>query len=143
LATAKLRLDRARQRLEDVLHDQLAAPPADAARAAERLQSQHPRERLHRLEARVVRLEQKLKALAGRALPPGGTRYEGLPRASTRSLRSRCLPAGTRSPSTSAVTRFCKRRKVQPERAGARTGCTKASFRTGRRGEVETPGAGC
>src|SRR6267378_3759844 len=83
----KLRLDRARQRLEDVLHDQLAA-----------------------------------------RCSPGGTGTKGWPRASTRSLRSRCLPAGTRSPSTSAVTRFCKRRRSSPA-SGCASGCTKASFR--------------
>src|SRR6267378_1658087 len=64
----KLRLDRARQRLEDVLHDQLAARQQMLRALRERLQSQHPRERLHRLARAVARLEQKLRALAGRAL---------------------------------------------------------------------------
>jgi exodeoxyribonuclease VII large subunit len=74
----KLRLDRARQRLEDVLHDQLAARQQMLRALRERLQSQHPRERLHRLEREVARLEQKLKALAGRALLARRHRYEGL-----------------------------------------------------------------
>src|SRR5882724_2200904 len=68
----KLRLDRARQRLEDVLHDQLAARQQMLRALRERLQSQH------RLEREVVRLEQKLKALAGRALLARRHRYEGL-----------------------------------------------------------------
>src|SRR5882724_1440242 len=68
----KLRLDRARQRLEDVLHDQLAARQQMLRALRERLQSQHP------LEREVVRLEQKLKALAGRALLARRHRYEGL-----------------------------------------------------------------
>ncbi len=74
----KLRLDRARQRLEDALHDQLAARERLLRTLRERLQSQHPRERLHRLEREVARLEQKLKALAGRTLAVRRHRYEGL-----------------------------------------------------------------
>ena len=46
--------------------------------ARERLQTQHPREKLHRLEREVARLEQKLKALAARALVARRHRYEGL-----------------------------------------------------------------
>jgi exodeoxyribonuclease VII large subunit len=74
----KLRLDRARQRLEDVLQDRLAAHEQLLRTLRERLQAQHPRERLHRLEREVARLEQKLKALAGRALAARRHRYEGL-----------------------------------------------------------------
>src|SRR6266478_1585746 len=79
LAQRKARLGRAiRGQLEDVLHDQLAARQQMLRALRERLQSQHPRERLHRLEREVVRLEQKLKALAGRALLARRHRYEGL-----------------------------------------------------------------
>jgi exodeoxyribonuclease VII large subunit len=74
----KLRLDRARQRLEDLLHDQIAARDQRLRLLRERLQIQHPRERLHRLEREVARLEQKLKSLAGRALAARRHRYEGL-----------------------------------------------------------------
>jgi exodeoxyribonuclease VII large subunit len=74
----KLRLDRARQRLEDALRDQLAARREMVRLVRERLQAQHPRERLHRLEREVARLEQKLKALAARALAARRHRYEGL-----------------------------------------------------------------
>jgi exodeoxyribonuclease VII large subunit len=74
----KLRLDRARQRLEDLIHDQLAARREMLRIARERLQTQHPREKLRRLEREVARLEQKLKALAARALVARRHRYEGL-----------------------------------------------------------------
>jgi exodeoxyribonuclease VII large subunit len=74
----KLRLDRARQRLEDLFHDHLAGRHQILRTLRERLQAQHPRERLHRLEREVARLEQKLKALAGRALAARRHRYEGL-----------------------------------------------------------------
>jgi len=74
----KLRLDRARQQLEDQLHDRLSAR-AQALRALrDRLQAQHPRERLHRLEREVGRLEQKARALVDRALSARRHRYEGL-----------------------------------------------------------------
>src|SRR5262249_36053882 len=55
----KLRLDRARQRLEDLLHDRIAARQQALRALRDRLQTQHPRERLHRLEREVARLEQK------------------------------------------------------------------------------------
>jgi len=74
----KLRLDRARQRLEDLFHDHLTGRQQMLRALRERLQAQHPRERLHRLEREVARLEQKLKALAGRALAARRHRYEGL-----------------------------------------------------------------
>jgi exodeoxyribonuclease VII large subunit len=74
----KLRLDRLRQRLEDVLHHGLRDRWEKLRTARERLQAQHPRERLHRLEREVVRLEQRLKALAERALAARRHRYEGL-----------------------------------------------------------------
>src|SRR5207237_1396721 len=74
----KLRLDRARQRLEDLFHDHLASRQQMLRALRERLQAQHPRERLHRLEREVARLEQKLKALAGRALAARRHRYGGL-----------------------------------------------------------------
>ena len=74
----KLRLDRTRQRLEDLLQDRLAAREEFLRALRERLQAQHPRERLRRLEREVARLEQKLKALAGRALAARRHRYEGL-----------------------------------------------------------------
>src|SRR5712671_3813267 len=67
-----------RRRIEDMLHDQLAARQQMLRALRERLQSQHPRERLHRLEREVARLEQKLRSLAGRALAARRHRYEGL-----------------------------------------------------------------
>src|SRR6266850_1399291 len=67
-----------RQRLEDLLHDRIAARDQGLRVLRERLQIQHPRERLHRLEREVARLEQKLKSLAGRALAARRHRYEGL-----------------------------------------------------------------
>jgi len=73
----KLRLDRARQRLEDLFHDHLASRQQMLRALRERLQAQHPRERLHRLEREVARLEEKLKALAGRALAARRHRYGG------------------------------------------------------------------
>ncbi len=74
----KLRLDRARQRVEDLLHDRIAVRHQALRALRERLQAQHPRERLHRLEREVARLEEKLKSLAGRALAARRHRYEGL-----------------------------------------------------------------
>src|SRR5262249_61478027 len=46
----KLRLDRARQRLEDLLHDRIAARQQALRALRDRLQTQHPRERLHPLQ---------------------------------------------------------------------------------------------
>ena len=74
----KLRLDRARQRLEDLFHDHLAGREQMLRGWRERLQAQHPREKLHRLEREVARLEERLKALARRALAARRHRYEGL-----------------------------------------------------------------
>jgi exodeoxyribonuclease VII large subunit len=74
----KLRLDRMRQLLEDRMHDRLALRGQALRSVSDRLQAQHPRERLRRFEREVVRLEQRLKALAGRALAARRHRYEGL-----------------------------------------------------------------
>ena len=74
----KLRLDRLRQRLDDLLHDRQQARKEELRALRERLQGQHPRERLHRLEREVVRLEQRLRALAERALAARRHRHDGL-----------------------------------------------------------------
>jgi exodeoxyribonuclease VII large subunit len=74
----KLRLDRLRQRFEDLIHDQLAARETRLRAVRERLQAQHPRERLRRLEREIARLAQKLRALAERALAARRHRFEGL-----------------------------------------------------------------
>jgi exodeoxyribonuclease VII large subunit len=74
----KLRLDRARQRLEDLLNALLAARQQMLRALRDRLQAQHPRERLHRLEREVARLQQKLASLAGRTVAARRHRYEGL-----------------------------------------------------------------
>ena len=74
----KLRLDRARQRVEDLLQDRIAVRHQALRALRERLQAQHPRERLHRLEREVALLEEKLKSLAGRELAARRHRYEGL-----------------------------------------------------------------
>src|SRR5438132_1719242 len=74
----KLRLDRARQRLEDLVNGPLAARQQMLRALRDRLQAQHPRERLHRLEREVTRLQQKLASVAGRTLAARRHRYEGL-----------------------------------------------------------------
>src|SRR5436190_3598089 len=74
----KLRLDRARQRLEDALHELVSARQQMLRGLRDRLQAQHPRERLHRLEREAAPLEQKPRTLAARALAARRHRYEGL-----------------------------------------------------------------
>ena len=74
----KLRLDRARQRLEDLVNGPLAARQQMLRALRDRLQAQHPRERLHRFEREVARLQQKLASVAGRTLAARRHRYEGL-----------------------------------------------------------------
>ena len=74
----KLRLDRARQRLEDLVNGPLAARQQMLRALRDRLQAQHPRERLHRLEREVTRLQQKLASVTGRTLAARRHRYEGL-----------------------------------------------------------------
>jgi len=78
LADKELRLDRLRQRLEDRLKADLGARSSKLRKLKERLQSQHPREKLHRLHREVARLEEKLSALVRRALTSRRQRYEGL-----------------------------------------------------------------
>lgn len=74
----KLRLDRLRQRLEDAFQRELAARSEKVRKLRERLQEQHPREKLHRLAGDVARLSEKLKALARRLLATRRHRFEGL-----------------------------------------------------------------
>ncbi len=74
----RLRLDRSRQRLEDLLGSALAAHTAELRKLRERLELQHPRERLHRLRREVARLEEKLKALMARVLAARHHRFQGL-----------------------------------------------------------------
>jgi exodeoxyribonuclease VII large subunit len=73
----QLRLDRLRQRLEDRLKADLSARQSKLRKLKERLQAQHPREKLHRLHREVARLEEKLSALVRRALTSRRQRYEG------------------------------------------------------------------
>src|SRR4051812_32823897 len=77
LSDRQLRLDRLRQRLEDRLKSDASARSAKLRKLSERLQAQHPRERLHRLHREVARLEEKLAALVRRALSSRRQRYEG------------------------------------------------------------------
>ena len=74
----KLRLDKLRQRLEEARQKAQQARHEKLRRLRERLQQQHPRERLHRLSRDVARLHEKLKALALRLLAARRHRVEGL-----------------------------------------------------------------
>lgn len=74
----RLRLDRLRQRLEDLATRDREARREGARKLRDRLQQQHPRERLHRLRLEVTRLEQKLRAQAERALAARHHRFQGL-----------------------------------------------------------------
>lgn len=74
----RLRLDRLRQRLEDLAARDREARREGARKLRDRLQQQHPRERLHRLRLEVTRLEQKLRAQAERALAARHHRFQGL-----------------------------------------------------------------
>jgi exodeoxyribonuclease VII large subunit len=74
----KLRVDKLRQRLEDAARRELSARSEKVRRLRDRLQQQHPRERLHRLHREVARLAEKLKALAARALAARRHKFEGL-----------------------------------------------------------------
>lgn len=78
LADRKLRLDRLRQRLEDRVHDHLADREEALRTLRDRLQAQHPGEKLHRLHREVSRLEEKLAALGRRALAGRQHRFQGL-----------------------------------------------------------------
>jgi exodeoxyribonuclease VII large subunit len=78
LSDRKLRLDRLQQRLEDRLRQDLAARLGGLHKLRDRLQSQHPREKLHRLHREVARLEEKLRALGRRAIASRRHRFEGL-----------------------------------------------------------------
>jgi exodeoxyribonuclease VII large subunit len=78
LSDRKLRLDRLQQRLEDRLREELSPRSSRLRKLREKLQAQHPRERLHRLHREVARLEEKLAALAKRALAARQHRFEGL-----------------------------------------------------------------
>src|SRR3954468_20226571 len=77
LSDRQLRLDRLRQRLEDRLKSEAAARTAKLRKLKERLDAQHPRERLHRLHREVARLDEKLAALIRRALSSRRQRFEG------------------------------------------------------------------
>ena len=63
----KLRLDRLRQRLEDLLRRDLAQRALKLRKQRERLQEQHPRERLRRLLAEVARLEERMATVLQRS----------------------------------------------------------------------------
>ncbi len=78
LADRRLRLDRLQQRLEDLWRQQLAQRASRVQKLRERLQAQHPREKLHRLHREVSRLTEKLAALVRRALTARRHRFEGL-----------------------------------------------------------------
>ena len=74
----KLRLDRLQQRLEDLARQELSVREASLRSLQDRLQAQHPREKLHRLHREASRLEEKLAALAKRALSARQHRFENL-----------------------------------------------------------------
>jgi exodeoxyribonuclease VII large subunit len=78
ISDRKLRLDRLRQRLEDRAREGLSARASALRKLRDRLQLQHPRERLHRLHREVSRLEEKLAALARRMLSSRRQRFESL-----------------------------------------------------------------
>lgn len=76
LSDRKLRLDKLEQRLQAAL--KLDAREAKLRKLRERLQGQHPREKLHRLHREVARLEEKLRTLATRAVASRQQRFESL-----------------------------------------------------------------
>jgi exodeoxyribonuclease VII large subunit len=78
ISDRKLRLDRLQQRLEDRARADLSARASALRKLRDRLQLQHPRERLHRLHREVSRLEEKLAALARRLLSSRRQRFESL-----------------------------------------------------------------
>jgi exodeoxyribonuclease VII large subunit len=78
ISDRKLRLDRLQQRLEDRARAELSSRAAGLRKLRDRLQTQHPRERLHRLHREVSRLEEKLAALARRLLSARRQRFESL-----------------------------------------------------------------
>jgi len=78
ISDRKLRLDRLLQRLEDRARADLSARASALRKLRDRLQLQHPRERLHRLHREVSRLEEKLAALARRLLSSRRQRFESL-----------------------------------------------------------------
>jgi len=74
----QLRLDRLRQRVEDLMRLVLSSRTAQVRKLGERLATQHPRERLHRMDREVREKEQKLRSLLERALAARRHRFEGL-----------------------------------------------------------------
>jgi exodeoxyribonuclease VII large subunit len=78
ISDRKLRLDRLQQRLEDRARAELSSRASGLRKLRDRLQTQHPRERLHRLHREVSRLEEKLAALARRLLSARRQRFESL-----------------------------------------------------------------
>jgi exodeoxyribonuclease VII large subunit len=78
LSDRTLRLDRLQQRLEDRLRQELAGRGGALRKLSDRLQAQHPREKLHRLHREVARLEERLAALGRKALAARRHRFEGL-----------------------------------------------------------------
>jgi exodeoxyribonuclease VII large subunit len=78
ISDRKLRLDRLQQRLEDRARAELSSRASALRKLRDRLQIQHPRERLHRLHREVARLEEKLAALARRLLSSRRQRFQSL-----------------------------------------------------------------
>ena len=74
----RLRINALEQELIDSLGAQLAARAAKLRRLRERVEQQHPRERVHRMHREVARLEEKLRALVVRALATRRHRFQGL-----------------------------------------------------------------
>jgi exodeoxyribonuclease VII large subunit len=68
VAEKRLRLDKLLSRAQDALQSRLAQQEARLQKLRERLERQHPRERLHRLHRDVARLHDKLRALIHRQL---------------------------------------------------------------------------
>ena len=78
LSDRKLRLDRLQQRLEDRARAELEQRLAKLRKLRERLEAQHPREKLHRLHREVARLSEKLGALVRRALAARQQKFQTL-----------------------------------------------------------------
>ena len=78
LSDRKLRLDKLQQRLEEAQRQERKRREAALRALRERLQQQHPREKLHRLHREVARLAEKLAAVAARTLAARKHRFEGL-----------------------------------------------------------------
>ena len=74
----RLRIQALEQRVVDSVQADLAGRAAKLRKLRERVEQQHPRERLHRLRREVARQGEKLSALMVRAIAQRRHRFEGL-----------------------------------------------------------------